>query len=660
MSLARMLLGIVASAGMAASGPRARTEPPAPADQKSTAVVWFGFHLDKAAPLTSAGIYDPAGHLVRQLWAMKPLEAGTHTGAWDGLDEFSQPAPAGKYEFRVVANRSAYKNVGILGNTGRPPNQLGHIQAGVWSVTVDASGRVYTANQWEEGFHRLKVFDPAGNPLFGTHTRVLPTAIAIDDRYIYCGGAGQSEVLVGRFRADDGKIVPYEAGPTGYNELRPGIAGWNKTCTGAPSPADAAKNLYLNVDGTALGPGGGYPGIGHAWGAKYTRVGTDAQPSLILAAFSDWRAEFVTRDLGENTTDAWILTGKVKFGLAGGRPDDTKGMLALGADTARLPVPVPKQWTDFSILAKQGKAACTFGGRTVTVTTAAPWNIPKTLRFTLASSAAGDHAGKCITVLNKANQPIITLKASSDSVAGYYVQIADLRFGVPPTGQLQAGATPLAADRDLFAGLTLTTEPPPLSGSNEEITVYDFGSNELVVGKRIPATAPPEDAALMSDPIRAIAVSADTLYVADALGGRVLLLDKSTGRPRGQFSLKLPVALALDRQGRLWAGHEHHKVSVFASDGRPLGLQLSAIGDVRSLCFGADGLLYVADGAAGVVHVYDVAGKEPRLSRAFGHKAKPGESAPHGYYDLRGRRRRSGEPAHDPDPADRRGADRPL
>ena len=50
MSLARMLLGIVVSAAMAASGPRARIEPPAPADQKSTAVVWFGFHLDKAAP----------------------------------------------------------------------------------------------------------------------------------------------------------------------------------------------------------------------------------------------------------------------------------------------------------------------------------------------------------------------------------------------------------------------------------------------------------------------------------------------------------------------------------------------------------------------------------------------------------------------------------
>ena len=62
---------------------------------------------------------------------MKPLEASKHTGEWDGLDEFGQPAPADEYRSRVVANNSAYRNVGILGNTGVPHDELGHIQQGV-------------------------------------------------------------------------------------------------------------------------------------------------------------------------------------------------------------------------------------------------------------------------------------------------------------------------------------------------------------------------------------------------------------------------------------------------------------------------------------------------------------------------------------------------
>ncbi|NQT54137.1 hypothetical protein HQ576_18925, partial [bacterium] len=70
----------------------------------------FAFTLPKAAPRTSAGVYDVQGHLVRQLWAMKPLAAGSHTGVWYGKDAFGKPSPAVTYRFRVVANRSTYRN----------------------------------------------------------------------------------------------------------------------------------------------------------------------------------------------------------------------------------------------------------------------------------------------------------------------------------------------------------------------------------------------------------------------------------------------------------------------------------------------------------------------------------------------------------------------
>jgi len=176
------------------------------------------FALEKAAPLTSAGVYDAAGHLVRQLWAMKPLGDGNHTAEWDGLDAFGKPAPAGDYQVAIVANRSVYRNVGILGNTGKPHNEMGHIQHGVISVTTDPKGRIYTANGWEEAGHDFKVQAPDGATLFHARYQIrngnpngAPHAIAVDATHIYCATHGwandqwKSKQQIQRFRIADGK-----------------------------------------------------------------------------------------------------------------------------------------------------------------------------------------------------------------------------------------------------------------------------------------------------------------------------------------------------------------------------------------------------------------------------------------------------------------------
>jgi len=194
----------------AAAGPGAQTGQPA----AST----FPFRLGRNAPLTSAGVFDSSGRLVRQLWALKSLAAGTHTGEWDGRDELGKPVPAGKYTFRVVLNGSTYRNVGILGNTGSPPNELGHIQHGVISVTTDARGRIYTANGWEEAGHDFKVMDPNGSTLFHARYQIrngkpngAPHAIAVDGTHIYCATHGwaseqwKSKQQIQRFRIADGK-----------------------------------------------------------------------------------------------------------------------------------------------------------------------------------------------------------------------------------------------------------------------------------------------------------------------------------------------------------------------------------------------------------------------------------------------------------------------
>ena len=353
----------------------------------------FRFTLQRAAPLTSAGVYAPNGRLVRQLWAMKPLPAGEHTGEWDGSDEFGRPAPAGPYTWRVVANHATYRNVGILGNTGVPHDEPGHIQHGVLDVTVDARGRIYTANGWEEAGHDFKVQDPDGNTLFHARYQIrngnpngAPHAIAVDDTHIYCATHGwaseqwKSKQQIQRFRITDGN---HEA----FTEIQ-----------------DNAGHIQL-----------------YAW------------------------------------------------------PE-----------------------------------------------------------------------------------------------------------------------------------------------------------------KQVPEATPEADAALMRLPVRAIAVCGEAVLATDALGGKVHTFHKTTGKALGEFPVRLPHALAVDCDGRLWIGHEHRRVSIFTAEGKRLATPLDDVGKVASLNFGPDGLLYVADAEAGQVRVYQVKGNAVEQVRSFGKKARPGDRAPDRFYDLRG------------------------
>ena len=52
----------------------------------STTRLSFSFTL-KSGSLTSAGVYEEDGTLLRTLWSGKSYKAGTHRGSWDGLDD---------------------------------------------------------------------------------------------------------------------------------------------------------------------------------------------------------------------------------------------------------------------------------------------------------------------------------------------------------------------------------------------------------------------------------------------------------------------------------------------------------------------------------------------------------------------------------------------
>ncbi len=178
-------------------------------------------------------------------------------------------------------------------------------------------------------------------------------------------------------------------------------------------------------------------------------------------------------------------------------------------------------------------------------------------------------------------------------------------------------------------------EPAPFPGAAKtggHILVHDRPE------EKIPAGTPAALEEILKLPLRAIAVERGKLFVADALDGRVLSFDKETGAPLGSFNVKLPHALAIDSAGQLWVGHEEGKVTVFSQDGKQSAEVLRDLGHVRTLAFGPNDTLYLADSGATKVLIYstDPKKKTATLLRSFGQKARPGDYAPHRFYRLAG------------------------
>src|SRR4029077_12873549 len=90
------------------------------------AQVSFSANLNPGG-VTSAGIFNAQGRLVRTLWAMEVLPAGDLTASWDGFDNFGSRVPTGSYTWKVIRNGSTYANLSTIGNTGRPPYTAGHV-----------------------------------------------------------------------------------------------------------------------------------------------------------------------------------------------------------------------------------------------------------------------------------------------------------------------------------------------------------------------------------------------------------------------------------------------------------------------------------------------------------------------------------------------------
>lgn len=104
--------------------------------------ITFTFTLPESL-MTSAGVYDSAGHKVRDLWGGERLPAGTYTRVWDGLDDEGVPMPAGAYTIKLLHHNLRFEYSNLFNASAKPVGIGTYFQFGTPS-SVRSGGSTLT------------------------------------------------------------------------------------------------------------------------------------------------------------------------------------------------------------------------------------------------------------------------------------------------------------------------------------------------------------------------------------------------------------------------------------------------------------------------------------------------------------------------------------
>jgi hypothetical protein len=179
----------------------------------------WGFSLPAQA-ITSAGVYDPDGKLVRTLWRAETFAAGRHSGGWDGLDDQGHPTHQTNHEIRLIYHRINYVWEGVYGNSsaavGGPDVHKAYLPP--TSLVLDGERVIYSVgyNEGQPGLHSFPAAAPEQHAL--PFPSVDPFAsfsmIAVDAQRLYWANTGgmSRTSFVGVFDLRSARPAQFSAG----------------------------------------------------------------------------------------------------------------------------------------------------------------------------------------------------------------------------------------------------------------------------------------------------------------------------------------------------------------------------------------------------------------------------------------------------------------
>lgn len=231
------------------------------------------------AAMTSAGIFDADGRLVRTVWSGRALPRGTVAVDWDGRDEGGAPVPEhGHYTARVLSHDVRYVWEGVIGNTSsaKPGAEVHRAFGPVTGMAIDRQGNAFYVvgyNEQQPAVHRFRVTDPQ-TPTSVAHDdyRRVFRHVATDGELVYAANAGlpaprgsflrEPATFVVALRVADGSEYRFAGGQTVSAES-PGNR-WLSVIDYDRSDVDVAGEFRAAPTGLAVQQRGPHLFVAHA------------------------------------------------------------------------------------------------------------------------------------------------------------------------------------------------------------------------------------------------------------------------------------------------------------------------------------------------------------------------------------------------------------
>ena len=228
----------------------------------------FSFNLPVSS-ITSAGVYDSNGKLLRTIWNNVRYQAGTNYGVWDGKDDSGKTLASGtNYTIKMIYHNVQYTWDGVIGNTSA--NSAGthvwHAFGKVHDMAIGNGYAYYTVgyNELESNFHQFTVGTPQvpsqinfgydwGDP-FAAFYYCATDGTRSYWAKVYGGESGENTYVVGITNGGSGQggfyTFPKGTVPTGNNQHYPSCVDFDSTANqpnGASGLAVQKSGSYLFV-----------------------------------------------------------------------------------------------------------------------------------------------------------------------------------------------------------------------------------------------------------------------------------------------------------------------------------------------------------------------------------------------------------------------------
>jgi hypothetical protein len=220
-------------------------------------------------PISSAGVFDSSGRLVRNLWSAKRNDPriSNPAAAWDGTVDTFPPggleiAPTGTYTIKVLRHNMRYQWDGTVGNTS--PNHVDNMfyhneGTAICDMEITDSGDMYYCTLYNERWPCCHVTTTA-NPqvmnypvLIGSRTTYASQSACCTDgtlAYFNYTPPGSTSVAIYGIKVADRTIWPFAFG-TVYGEFNFAI-GINHTNRDITSLAVQKSGSYLFASAATL------------------------------------------------------------------------------------------------------------------------------------------------------------------------------------------------------------------------------------------------------------------------------------------------------------------------------------------------------------------------------------------------------------------------